>query len=489
MHCTRVQSSRAAPHNCPLPLTTTIMVQQPSIPVQCTCPPTLLPRRHAFSTCRMAEKRRRVQKRASPLGIGRLRAKSLLKNAKWQIMSGTKKWQQFQVFWKMVRDRQHCLACRLPRRGQLMLGLTKLLWRRCHAIWLGRPDESSGNWDLSGSMLLLNFHEGDLSAPGGIIVDTWLTCHNFLSHRVQTAVFCPLWWQQLTFYGNGWQSLPFERIIRGRVCALCARPCTKSGSQTLRHVSQESVSLSYQQRRCCGGDPNSLISGCYRKVIMPWLVVCTIAGTKFFFITIARALATSLDNGFLLKCPSSFWEGSRLEIGVYQPQEISCQLRTAPPEGWGVWRARAEFDLFSLTSCHSPIDVIHFWQGGFERRFGAIKIRFIIITYMSSWSSSTRLQPAMCVVFDVYTAAEHGRADLLAIHCSQQPGRHLRLHRHHLFHHLRTESQSPNHLSLKIHNPQRRGQLCQFWFTQRTHTDLLSPGTRRRRARGWHTTT
>ena len=59
------------------------MVQQPSTPVQCPCPPTLLPRRHAFSTCRMAEKRRRVQKRASPLGIGRLRAKSLLKNANY----------------------------------------------------------------------------------------------------------------------------------------------------------------------------------------------------------------------------------------------------------------------------------------------------------------------------------------------------------------------------------------------------------------------
>ena len=39
---------------------------------------------------------------------------------------------------------------------------------------------------------VVDFHEGDLSAPGGIIVDTWLTCHNFLSHRVQTAVFCPL---------------------------------------------------------------------------------------------------------------------------------------------------------------------------------------------------------------------------------------------------------------------------------------------------------
>ena len=357
------------------------MVQQPSTPVQCPCPPTLLPRRHAFSTCRMAEKRRRVQKRASPLGIGRLRAKSLLKNAKWQIMSGTKKWQQFQVFWKMVMDRQHCLACRLPRRGQLMLGLTKLLWRRCHAIWLGRPDESSGNWDLSGSMLLLNFHEGDLSAPGGIIVDTWLTCHNFLSHRVQTAVFCPLWWQQLTFYGNGWQSLPFERIIRGRVCALCARPCTKSGSQTLRHVSQESVSLSYQQRRCCGGDPNSLISGCYRKVIMPWLVVCTIAGTKFFFITIARALATSLDNAFLLKCPSSFWEGSRLEIGVYQPQEISCQLRTAPPEGWGVWPDRP-----SLMGSVWPLGTLRLmWYssdgGASEWMLGITNIRFIISSF------------------------------------------------------------------------------------------------------------
>ena len=144
MHCTRVQSNRAAPHNCPLPQTTRPFSSDHHYGAPCftnpphlsnvQCPTTLLPRRHAFSTCRMAEKRRRVQKRASPLGIGRLRAKSLLKNAKWQIMSGTKKWQQFQVFWKMVMDRQHCLACRLPRRGQLMLGLTKLLWRRCHAI-------------------------------------------------------------------------------------------------------------------------------------------------------------------------------------------------------------------------------------------------------------------------------------------------------------------------------------------------------------------
>ena len=78
--------------------------------------------------------------------------------------------------------------------------------------------------------------------------------HNFLFHQVHNdgAVFCPLWWQQLTLYGNYlWQWMAITAFSVdyqvASVRALCVCPCTKSPSQKCTKSHSLHSTPSYQQ--------------------------------------------------------------------------------------------------------------------------------------------------------------------------------------------------------------------------------------------------
>ena len=139
--------------------------------------------------------------------------------------------------------------------------------RRKGVMQCALTHKSGENWYIKIwlSSKLLNFQEQELSAPGR--VDTWhMVYHNFLFHQVHNdgAVFCPLWWQQLTLYGNYlWQWMAITAFWVDYQVASASSLClavhkvsftkvhnVRFTSHPLHHISKVTHTPSYQPQVC-----------------------------------------------------------------------------------------------------------------------------------------------------------------------------------------------------------------------------------------------